>query len=79
MLSVRRLCEAFGKAFGKPALFSGVESNDALISNGSLGHRLFGYPQVPIARVIEWTADWIARGGRSLGKPTKFERRDGKY
>jgi nucleoside-diphosphate-sugar epimerase len=79
MLSVRRLCEAFGKAFDKPALFSGVESNDALISNGGLGHRLFGYPQVPIGRVIEWTADWIARGGRSLGKPTKFERRDGKY
>jgi hypothetical protein len=29
--------------------------------------------------VIRWTADWIKRGGRVLGKPTHFEICDGKY
>jgi hypothetical protein len=24
-------------------------------------------------------ADWVARGGRALGKPTKFEVRDGRF
>ena len=45
----------------------GVESNDALISNGGLGHRLFGYPQVPISKVVEWTADLVARGVEAAG------------
>ena len=29
--------------------------------------------------MIDWTADWVQRGGASLGKPTHFEARDGKY
>lgn len=78
-MSVRRICETFGQAFGKAANFVGAESTDALISNGGRGHELFGYPQTPIARVMRWIADWTQRGGRSLGKPTHFETRDGKY
>ena len=27
--------------------------------------------------MIAWIADWIARGGETLGKPTHFEDRDG--
>jgi hypothetical protein len=34
---------------------------------------------VPLAQMIDWQADWIRRGGASLGKPTHFEARDGKY
>ena len=33
----------------------------------------------PVQQVIAWTADWVKRGGQSLGKPTHFETRDGKY
>jgi hypothetical protein len=29
--------------------------------------------------MIEWTADWIARGRESLDKPTHYEVRDGQY
>jgi hypothetical protein len=38
-----------------------------------------GPPEVPLDRLIEWTAAWVEQGGRSLGKPTKFERTDGRF
>ena len=41
--------------------------------------RLFGYPGVPLARLIDWQADWIARGLPSLGKDTHFDTRDGTF
>ena len=78
-LSVRRLCEELGLLLEKSAQFVGEESNSALLSNGQRGHELFGYPTVPIKRLLTWIAEWAARGGRTLGKPTHFETRDGKY
>jgi nucleoside-diphosphate-sugar epimerase len=79
ILSVRRTCQEFGRIMNKTPILSGVESSDALISNGQLGHRLFGYPRVPVATMMRWIADWVLSGGSSLGKPTHFEARDGKY
>ena len=29
--------------------------------------------------IIHWTAEWLDKGGRLLGKPTHYESRDGKY
>ena len=29
--------------------------------------------------MMRWIADWVMRGGESLGKPTHFEARDGKF
>ena len=40
---------------------------------------LFGPPIVDTAQLIAWTADWVARSMPSLGKPTKYEVRDGRY
>ncbi len=79
LLSVRRVSEQFGQLMGRPVRFAGAEAPDALLSNGQAGHRLFGYPRIPIDRLIRWTADWVARGGKQLGKPTHFEARDGKF
>jgi hypothetical protein len=78
-LSVRRVAEAFGMLLRKPVTFRGEESADALLSNGQYGHRLFGYPRVTVQQMLDWIADWVARGGASLGKPTHFESRDGKF
>ena len=78
-LSVRRTCEQLGERLGKPPVFAGSEGPEALLSNGQLGHRLFGYPRVSIDRLCDWIADWLRRGGELLDKPTKFQVRDGKF
>src|SRR5262249_49994908 len=46
MLSVRRLAQELGGLLQRPVTFAGSEGADALLSNGQLGHRLFGYPRV---------------------------------
>ena len=78
-LSVRQIGEQLGRLLGRDVTFEGREAPDALLSNASLARSLFGAPRVPAARLIEWTADWVCRGGASLGKPTHFESRDGKF
>lgn len=78
-LSIRRVCEEFGRLMEKSPVFTGAESPDALLNNGQMGHRLFGYPQVGVGQMMGWIADWVMRGGASLSKPTHFEVRDGKF
>jgi nucleoside-diphosphate-sugar epimerase len=78
-LSVRRVCEEYGRLMCKAVRFTGTEAPTALLNNAQLSHRLFGYPRVPIQQVIAWTADWVMRGGESHGKPTHFQTRDGKF
>ena len=78
-LGVRAVAERFAELLDKPAKFSGKEIGRALLSDGRKGHELFGRPRVSADRLIEWIADWIAQGGRTLGKPTHFETTDGKF
>lgn len=79
LLSTRRVCEEIAAQMNKPVSFEGTESADAILSNGQLGHEKYGYPRVGVKQIIAWTSDWIMRGGASLGKPTHFETRDGKF
>jgi nucleoside-diphosphate-sugar epimerase len=79
VLSVRSLAAEFGKRFGKQPLVRGAESPTAWLVDTRAAQKLFGAPRVPLAQMIDWQADWIRRGGESLGKPTHFETRDGKY
>jgi hypothetical protein len=79
LLSVRRIAEEFGRLFARPVTFAGSEAPDGFLSNAQRSHHLFGYPRVPVARMIEWIADWVRRGGADLGKPTHFEVRDGTF
>ena len=78
-LSVRGLAQAFGRMMGKTVEIAGTESASALLSNGGLGHRLFGYPSVSVGELIEWTAGWVEAGLPLLDKPTGFQKRDGKF
>jgi len=76
---IRWLANQFAARFGKPVEFAGEEAPDALLSNAARAFALFGYPRVPLLRMVDWVADWVMRGGRALGKPTKFEVRDGRF
>ncbi|MFH1264369.1 MAG: NAD-dependent epimerase/dehydratase family protein [Planctomycetota bacterium] len=78
-LSVREVAEQFGQLLDKPVTFTGTEAPDALLSNGQRGHELLGHPRVTPDRMIRWVADWQLRGGPILGKPTKFQVRDGNF
>ncbi len=79
LLSVRQAALALGAALGVEPVFSGEEAPTALLSNAAKCHRLFGYPDITPQELIEHTAGWVAGGGPLLGKPTKFERRDGRF
>ncbi len=79
VVSVRWLAGEFGKRFGKQAVVTGSEAPTAWLVDSRAAHRLLGAPSVPLAAMIDWQADWIARGLPGLGKPTHFETRDGKY
>lgn len=78
-LSVRAVARRFGDHFGKEPVLEGSEAPTALLNNASRCHRLFGYPEISVEQVIEWTAEWIRCGGPCWNKPTHFEVRDGKF
>ena len=78
-LSVRQLATEFGTIFGVEPVLVGSEAPTALLSNSGKCSRLFGYPDVPLGQLVEWTAGWIKDGLPLLGKPTGFQTRDGKF
>lgn len=78
-LSVRRVAEELGNLLGRAPCLRGSEAADALLSNAQRAYELFGKPQVAEEQLMRWIADWQLRGGPTLGKPTHFETRDGKF
>ncbi|HEV7266956.1 MAG TPA: NAD-dependent epimerase/dehydratase family protein [Falsiroseomonas sp.] len=78
-VSIRWLATRFGALMDRAPEFAGIEAPEALLSNAARAFSLFGYPTVPLELLVRWQADWVSRGGRALGKPTKFEVRDGRF
>lgn len=79
LVSVRRMATDFASIFNKDFELEGEEAPTALLSNGQLllGH--CGNPRVPVHTLLQWIAEWVRHDGASLGKPTHFEARDGKF
>jgi hypothetical protein len=69
----------FAERFGRPAHLVGVEGESALLNDAGRAHRRFGAPHVTAAEAMARVADWLEAGGRTLGKPTKFEVHDGRF
>ena len=76
---MREIATWFGERFAKPPRFSGLERTDALLSNTSRMLLSYAPPSVSVDEMRRWVADWVENGGPLLGKPTKFEARDGKF
>jgi nucleoside-diphosphate-sugar epimerase len=79
VISVRSLAQEFGRRFGRQPTITGKEAPTAWLVDTAAAQRLLGAPRVPLSAMLDWQADWIARGMPDLGKPTHFETRDGKY
>lgn len=78
-LSVRYLANELGARLGKAPQIVGNEAETAWLTNATQAATLFGYPLVPLGTMLDWVADWVSRDQASLGKPTKFEVRDGAF
>jgi nucleoside-diphosphate-sugar epimerase len=79
VIAVRVLAERFGRRLGRAPVFAGEEGALALLGETSACQSLLGAPRVSFDRLFEWVARWVESGGRSLGKPTKYERADGRF
>jgi nucleoside-diphosphate-sugar epimerase len=79
ILSVRDLAATLGARLGREPIIVGAEEPTAWLTDTSQAVKLFGLPVVDTRQLIAWTADWVARSMPSLGKPTKYEVRDGRY
>jgi hypothetical protein len=78
-LVVRDLATKLGALLGREPIIAGHEQPTAWLTDTSQAIGLFGLPIVDTEKLIAWTADWVARSMPSLGKPTKYEVRDGRY
>lgn len=78
-LSVRWLVEELAARMGVEAQLVGTESQTAWLTNSAQAAELFGYPKVPLRRMLDWVGDWVGRDMPSFNKPTKYEVRDGGF
>ena len=79
VLPVRRIAFDLGRELGVQPLFAGAEEESALLGDASELVARLGPPAVSPQRIIRWMARWVRAGGRSLGKPTGYESRQGRF
>jgi nucleoside-diphosphate-sugar epimerase len=78
-IEIRWLAGEFGKLLGKTPKLTGNPAPTGWLNDSRRMVKEFGSPSVPLARMIEWTADWLARDMATINKPTHYEVRDGQY
>ncbi|MFT5522274.1 MAG: nucleoside-diphosphate-sugar epimerase [Pirellulaceae bacterium] len=79
LVSIREASMLFGEILGKTPQIVGDESKTALLNNANQAIQRYGAPRYSVEQIIRWTADWVARGGETLDKPTQFQVRDGQF
>jgi nucleoside-diphosphate-sugar epimerase len=79
IFGVREVASELGEMLGAAPIFKNTSSSTALLGNPRRICDALGMPATPLDQALRWTADWVKRGGRNLGRPTHFEVRDGVY
>jgi len=79
VISVRSIARQVGKLLGREPVFVGREADTALLGDASRLVERFGRPKISPDQIVRWMAHWAEIGGRSLGKPTKYESRSGRF
>lgn len=77
--SVRDAALRLGRLLDRDPVLVGQEQTTALLSNAGQMVQRLGRPQVDFDRLLAWVAHWTKIGGPTLGKPTHFESRDGRF
>lgn len=78
-LAVRDLAQRIGRLVGKEPRFVSQEAATSLLSNASKCIQWFGLPAMEIDEMIGAIVPWVAAGKPILGKPTKYNVRDGGF
>lgn len=78
-ISVEEAATYFADRWNCTVQYKGTSCGKALLSDASHCYELLGRPSVTARQLMDWTATWIEQGGRSIGKPTKFEVADGRF
>ena len=78
-LAVREVAHDLGALLGRTPVLTGAEAPDALLADTARMRSTLGEVEVDYWTLVSWVAAWVKRGGRVLGKPTRFEVRDGKF
>ena len=77
--SVRALAHAFGRHMGNEPTITGTEDTSGWLADAGEAARLLGEPSVPLDKMVDWVADWVARDMTSLDKRTAYDSRDGSF
>ena len=76
---VADLARALGERLGVEPMLTGSEARDALLSDASRMRAMLAHELLPLTTLLDWVVGWVRAGGTLLGKPTNFERRDGRF
>lgn len=79
IVSIRWLAERFGERFGRTPIFEGEETGTAYVMDGSQLQAEFGYPRTTVPQMMDTVAEWVESAKPLIGKPTKFQQRNGAF
>ncbi len=79
VVSVEYAAKRMGKGLGIEPTFVGTPQNDAFLVNTMKCTETFGYPAISAGQLMDLQVEWLRSNGKTLGKPTHFEARNGKY
>ena len=78
-ISMQNTAKRLAAMLNKDISLIGEEQPTALLNNAGKAMATFGYPLVSMDTMLHWQVEWLKSGGSSLGKPTHFEQREGKF